>query len=82
MILNLKKLNEDVVYKHFKMDTLETRLNLVDKGSYMTTVDIRNAYYAVNIHHDFQKYLKFTHKGVMYKFTCIPNGLSPGYLPK
>ena len=78
MILNLKKLNEDVVYKHFKMDTLETILNLVDKGSFMTTIDIKNAYYAVNIHYDFQKYLKFTHKGVMYKFTCLPNGLSPG----
>ena len=78
MILNLKKLNEDVVYKHFKMDTLEVILNLVDKNSYMTTIDIKNAYYALKIHDNYQKYLKFTHRGVMYKFICLPNGLSPG----
>ncbi len=78
MILNLKRLNEDVVYEHFKMDTLETILNLVDKGSFMTTIDIKSAYYAVKIHPEHHKYLKFTHRNIMYQFVCLPNGLSSG----
>ena len=77
MILNLKRLNEDIEYQHFKMDTLETILNLVDENDFITTIDIKSAYYTVKIHPDYQKYLKFTHRSIMYKFICLPNGLSP-----
>ncbi len=67
-----------IEYQHFKMDTLETILNLVDENNFMTTIDIKSAYYAVRIHPEYQKYLKFTHRGIMYKFICLPNCLSPG----
>lgn len=34
MILNLKKFNESVEYHHFKMDTLESVLNLIKPNSF------------------------------------------------
>lgn len=45
VILNLKKLNEYVVYHHFKMDTFESAVNLIKKNCFMASVDIRHAYH-------------------------------------
>jgi len=78
MILNLSKLNDYVEYHHFKMDTLESVMKLVDPDCYMASIDLKDAYYSVPIHRDDQKYLKFKWKGVLYQFTALPNGLSSG----
>ena len=84
MILNLKKLNTCVEYKHFKMDTLQSCTNLVTKYCFMASIDLTDAYYSVPIDSKFQKYLKFEHEGTLYQFTCLPNGLSsaPRYFTK
>ena len=71
MILNLKSLNKDVTYKHFKMDTISSILNLIDKDCFMTKVDIKSAYYSVPIAIDHQKYLKFYFNNVLYKFIFL-----------
>ena len=75
MILNLKYLNEYVYYAHFKMDTLQSCLNLVTPSCFMASIDLTDAYYSVPIHPEHQKYLKFTFDGMLYKFTAMPNGL-------
>jgi len=58
MILNLKKLNESVEYHHFKMDTLESALNLIKPNSFCASVDLRHAYYSVPIAEQYQKIFK------------------------
>ena len=73
MILNLKYLNK---YAHFKMDTLQSCLNLVTPSCFMASIDLTDAYYSVAIHPEHQKYLKFTFEGILYKFTAMPNGLA------
>ncbi len=50
MILNLKDLNEHIQYHHFKMDGLEAAISLISKNSYMSSIDLQDAYYAVSIH--------------------------------
>ena len=84
MILNLKQLNNFVVYKHFKMDTLQSCISLVSQDCFMGSVDLTDAYYSVPVHKDYQKYLKFLHNDKLYQFTCMPNGLSsaPRYFTK
>ena len=42
----------------------------------MASIDLKDAYYLVPIHTEFQKYLKFQWKGKLYKFVCFPNGLA------
>ena len=56
--LNLKPLNEFVSYHHFKMDTIQTALKLMRPGSFMTSVDLKDAYYSVPVAKEDRKYLK------------------------
>ena len=76
MILDLTLLNLDVEYKHFKMFSLTTAKDLVVKGDWMASVDLKDAYYTVPIHTDDRKYLRFIWNNVKYEFTCMPNGLA------
>ena len=59
MILNLKNLNKHVQYNHFKMDTLQSVINLMMPNCYMASVDLKDAYYSVPIAVAHQKYLQF-----------------------
>ena len=76
LILNLKKFNKFVKYHHFKMETIHTATELMKKNCYMASIDLRDAYYSVPVCKDHQKYLKFSWRNVLYKFTCLPNGLA------
>ena len=78
MILNLKDLNTNVEYHNFKMKTLHSAIALMRPGFYMASIDLRDAYYSVPIDTDHKKYLKFYWKGILYQFTCLPNGLAFG----
>ncbi|CAB3986867.1 Hypothetical predicted protein [Paramuricea clavata] len=59
IIFNLKSLNKSVTYYHFKMDTLETAIRLMTPCCFMTSIDLKDAYYSVPIAAEHQKYLKF-----------------------
>ena len=76
LILNLKGLNEHVVYRHFKMESNWHAIQLMKPGCYMASIDLKDAYYSVHICMKHQKYLKFSWNGTLYKFTCFPNGLA------
>ena len=76
LILNLKNLNQYIEHKHFKMESIHSALNLVTPNCWMASVDLKDAYYSVKIAEKSQKYLKFTYKGTIYKYTTYPNGLS------
>ena len=78
MILNLSRLNSEISYHHFKMDTLLTALTLVSKGCFMASIDLKDAYYSVPIHTDDRKYLRFIWRGHLFEFNALPNGLAPG----
>ena len=76
LILNLKHLNLFIKNSRFKMDTIHTILKLVTPNRWMVSLDLKDAYYSLKIHSDFQKYLKFTFDGLLYKYAVFPNGLS------
>ena len=73
MILNLKNLNQHASKTHFKMDTLYTIIKLVEKDCFMASIHLKDAYYSVPIAASYRKYLKFSWKGCLYQFTCLPN---------
>ena len=76
LILNLKKFNESVVYKHFKMDSIQTITKLIEKDCYMAALDLKDAYYSIPVRKHDQKFLQFEWNSTRYQFTCLPNGLS------
>ena len=78
LILNLKTLNEFLEYNHFKMKTIHSVADLIQPHCYMTTVDLKDAYYSVKISEEDSKYLKFYVGKNLLKFVVLPNGLSSG----
>ena len=41
------------------MDSLQAATELMKPGCFMASIDLKDAYYTVPIHHEFQKCLKF-----------------------
>lgn len=76
LILNLKHLNEHVEKKHFKMETLKSALHLVKKDCFFAKLDLKDAYYSIPVHKDYRRYLCFIWKGQIFRYACLPNGLS------
>jgi len=75
MILNLKNFNECVSKIHFKMDTLNTAVNNIQKHDFFASIDLKDSYFSVPIHEMDQKYLKFNWNGIHYQFCVLPQGL-------
>ena len=76
IILNLKHFNTWVTYRHFKMDSLKSAISLMTPNCYMASIDLKDAYYSVPVKEEFQKFLKFQWKGHIFKFVCLPMGLT------
>ena len=49
LILNLKKFNQNVVYRHFEMDNLKIVLHIVKKDCYMAGLDLLNPSYTGSV---------------------------------
>ena len=77
LIINLKQLNKKIEYHHFKMDSINTILNLIAKDCLVLSADLKVAYYSVKISENFQRYLKFEFLDKLYNFVCFPNGSVP-----
>lgn len=78
LVLNLERLNKYIPYKHFKMENFEQAIRLINQGDFLASVDLRHAYYSVRVADEQQRFLCFTWQGVIYQFTCLPNGISEG----
>lgn len=78
VILNLKRLNEYVLNSHFKMNSLNTAIDLMRKDCYMASVDFKSAYYSVSVRKFCRKLLRFRFDGIKYQYTCLPMGLATG----
>ena len=76
MILDLKSVNLNVNYVHFKMQSLGDVKNLIELNDYFVTIDIKSAYDSVPIHADDRKFLQFQVNGKTYQYKGWPNGLS------
>ena len=78
LILNLKKLNENMERQHFKMDTIHTVINLLTPNCFMAGIDLKDAYFTVPIDEESIKYFKFIHEDELYAFLGLPNGYCHG----
>ena len=76
LILNLKIFNEFVEYQHFKMDTFHLVLPSITKNCFMSSIDLRLAYFSIPVNVEHRKYLRFYWRNQLLQYTCLPNGLA------
>ena len=58
------------------MENLKSAITLMSPNCYMASIDLKDAYYTVSIDTNHRKYLRFIWKSQLFRFTCLPNGLS------
>ena len=75
-IINLRALNRFLEKESFKMEGLQVVKSLIQQGDFMMKLDLKDAYYAIPIHHSHRKYLRFIYQDRTYEFQCLPFGLS------
>ena len=73
MILNLKKFIDFLLVPNCKLESIEDVFNLITEGCYLASVDLKDTYYSIPIHEDFQKYLKMCSEN----YTMLPDGFAP-----
>lgn len=65
-ILDLKRLNRYIVYKWFKMQSLQAILSGVRKDGFLTSIDLTEAYLHIQILPAHKKYLRFYYADTHY----------------
>ena len=70
-VINLRPLNQYIRKQHFKMDTMSKVINLVKKGDWGISLDLKDAYLHIPIFQKHRKYLRFCVNGVVYQFRCL-----------
>ena len=76
MILSLKKLNKCVEAPHFKMKSIKNVLCMIEPGVWMASVDLKDVFFTVPIHSEYQKFFKFIHERIPYEYSSMPNRYS------
>ena len=75
-VVNLKPLNHFTVKQHFKMEGVHVLRDLLRRGDWMISIDLKDAYQSVPIAETDRKFLRFQWGGHLYQFQCLPFGLS------
>jgi len=83
-IIDLSALNSHIPCQTFKMETPGSTPGSVQKGQWLTSLDLKDAYFHVPIHPESRRYLRFLHQGIVWQFKALPFGLNtaPGFLPR
>ena len=77
MILNVKTFNEFLKFKHCKLTSIDDTLDLFTEGCHFGSVDLKDAYYSISIHKNYQKYLKLFWKEEYYQHIVLPSRFLP-----
>lgn len=77
LILDLSSLNKTLLKEEkFKMETIQMGLELLEEGSYMTKLDLKDAFFSVRVNPEERKYLRFRVGNQLWEFCRMPNGYS------
>ena len=73
---NLCPLNRFISYSKFRMETNQTILQSLQPGDWLASLDLKDAYFHVNIRPTHRPYLRFAYDDKVYQFRVLPFGLS------
>lgn len=69
-------MNVWVIYKKFRMTSIQSILPLLQEEDWMVTTDLKDAYFHITIAPQHHQYLRFTDGNVHYQFKALPFGIS------
>ena len=75
-IIDLSPLNRYVQREPFTMESPRTVLQSLREGDWLTSIDLKDAYFHVPIHPSSRRYLRFVWDGQVYQFRALCFGLS------
>ena len=76
-VINLKSLNLFIKKEKFKMETIRSIQKALSPGDWVTSIDLKDAYFHIAVHPNFWKYLRIVVGGKVFQFKALPFGLSP-----
>ena len=75
-VLDVSVLNKFVRLTPFKMETPSSVLAAIQRADWMTSIDLKDAYFQIPVHPESRKYLRFMFGGGVYQFRSLCFGLS------
>ncbi len=75
-VINPKPLNQNIITRHFKMESIRTVKGLMQREDWLVKLDLKDAYLSIPIFRPHQKYLKFRWQNQVWQFKTLPFGLS------
>ena len=75
-VLDVSRLNNFVIKTKFSMETTQSVLNSIQRGDWMISMDMRDAYFHIPIHPTSRKFLRFSFNSKTYQFRALCFGLS------
>ncbi len=75
-ILDLRRLNHALMRRPFRMITLKQILSQIRTGDWFCSLDLKDAYFHIQIAPHHRRFLRFAFEGVAYQYTVLPFGLS------
>lgn len=76
VILNLKSLNQNCEYSHFKMESFTDAVYMVRENAWFASLDIKDAYYTLPLSITSRKFFKFYFRDNLYQFNALVQGYS------
>ncbi len=75
-ILDLRRLNFSLYKGKFKMLTMKTIMSQVQGGDWFVTIDLKNAYFHIQVVQRHRRFLRFAFGGKAYQYMVLPFGLA------
>ena len=76
IILNLKILNEFIIKVSFKLEGYDVIMNMIKRGDYFVSIDLKDAYLMFLMHPFYWKFLCFEFLKIRYHYKVMPFGLT------
>ena len=70
-VVNLKNLNSNILYQHFKMEGLFLLKEMFLPGDKMFKIDLKDAYFVIPLSVKSRKYFRYQWKGLPYEFCLL-----------
>ncbi len=75
-ILDLRRLNFSLYKGKFKMLTMRTIMSQVQEGDWFVTIDLKDAYFHIQVVLRYRRFLRFAFGGKAYQYKVLPFGLA------